>query len=110
MRKKLILNSLIIFSFCALSFAFFLLFVFGALVSVYHVGIEEGIFSESLLCELGISNNAQDTEQLLKSLQNTPISCKEVTFTILGLSLATFNAVLSIVISCILFKLIFKNE
>ena len=155
MRKKLILNSLIILSFCALSFAFFvefilghepcnlckieripyigalilvslvmfikkwekkilffvfLLFVFGALVSLYHVGIEEGIFSESLLCELGIGNNAQDTEQLLKSLQNTPISCKEVTFTILGLSLATFNAVLSIVISYILFKLIFKNE
>ena len=91
-------------------FFVFLLFVFGALVSVYHVGIEEGIFSESLLCQLGIGNNAQDTEQLLKSLQNTPISCKEVTFTILGLSLATFNAVLSIVISYILFKLIFKNE
>ncbi len=155
MKKKLVLNLLIIFSFFALSFAYFvefilghepcnlckieripyigalilvslvmfvkkwekkilfivfLLFVFGAVISAYHVGIEQGIFSESLICELGKGNNAQNTEQLLKSLQNTPISCKDVTFTILGFSLASFNAVLSVAISYILFKLIFKNE
>ena len=87
----------------------FLLFTFGAIVSVYHVGIEQGIFSESLLCELGINNKVQNTEELLKTLENTPISCKEVTFTIFGLSLATFNAVLSILISYILLKLVLKK-
>ena len=90
-------------------FIIFILFVFGTVVSVYHVGIEQGIFSESLLCELGGSNKVQNTDELLKTLENTPISCKEVTFTIFGLSLATFNAVLSILISYILLKLVLKK-
>ena len=86
-----------------------LLFVFGGIVSIYHVGIEQGIFSESLLCELGLNENVQNTQELLKTLEKTPISCKEVTFKILGLSLATFNAVLSFAISYILSKIIFKK-
>ena len=155
MNKKIILNSLIFFSFTALSFAYFvefildhepcnlckieripyigsiiiisfliftnrwekillsvtlLLFIFGAVTSIYHVGIEQGIFSESLLCELGLNTNIQNPDDLLKSLEKTPISCKDVTFKIFGLSLATFNAFLSIVISYILVKLIIKNE
>ncbi len=155
MNKKIILNSLIFFSFISLSFAYFvefvlghepcnlckieripyigsiiiisfliftnrwekillfitlLLFIFGAVTSVYHVGIEQGVFSESLLCELGLNTNIQNPDDLLKSLEKTPISCKDVTFKIFGLSLATFNAFLSIVISCILIRLIKKNE
>ena len=86
-----------------------LLFVFGSVISFYHIGIEQGIFSESFLCELGINNNIQNPNELLKTLEKTPISCKDVTFKIFGLSLATFNAVLSIVISYILFKLILKK-
>ena len=87
-----------------------LLFIFGSVTSVYHVGIEQGVFSESLLCELGLNTNIQNPDDLLKSLEKTPISCKDVTFRIFGLSLATFNAFLSIVISYILVKLIIKNE
>ena len=86
-----------------------LLFIFGAVTSVYHVGIEQGIFSESLLCELGLNTNIQNPEDLLKSLEKAPISCKDVTFKIFGLSLATFNAFLSIVISYILIRLITKK-
>ena len=154
MNKKNILNSLLILSFIALSFAYFiqyilghepcnlciieripyigsiilisfflivkkwekiiisivlLFFIFGAVTSIYHVGIEQGVFSESLLCKLGISENIQDTDELLKNLKKTPISCRDVTFRIFGLSLATFNAFLSIVISYILLKLIIKK-
>ena len=87
-----------------------LLFIFGAVTSVYHVGIEQGVFSESLLCELGLNTNFQNPEDLLKSLEKAPISCKDVTFKIFGLSLATFNAFLSIVISYILVRLLIKNE
>ena len=87
-----------------------LLFVFGSVISLYHIGIEQSIFSESFLCELGINNNIQNPNELLKTLEKTPISCKDVTFKIFGLSLATFNAVLSIVISYILSKIILKNE
>ena len=45
----------------------------------------------------------------LKTLKKTPISCKDVTFSVFGLSLATFNAFLSIVISCILLKLVINK-
>ena len=86
-----------------------LLFIFGAVTSVYHVGIEQGFFSESLLCELGLNTNIQNPDDLLKSLEKTPISCKDVTFKIFGLSLATFNAFLSIVISYILYQQL-KND
>ena len=86
-----------------------LLFIFGSVTSIYHVGIEQGIISESLLCELGLNTNIQNSDDLLKSLKKTPISCKDVTFRIFGLSLATFNAFLSIVISYILLKLVIKQ-
>ena len=87
-----------------------LLFIFGSVTSIYHLGIEQGIISESLLCELGLNTNIQNSDDLLKNLEKTPISCKDVTFRIFGLSLATFNAFLSIVISYILIRLITKNE
>ena len=86
-----------------------LLFIFGSVTSIYHLGIEQGIISESLLCELGLNTNIQKANDLLKSLEKTPISCKDVTFRIFGLSLATFNAFLSIVISYILLKLVIKK-
>ena len=87
-----------------------LLFIFGTLTSIYHVGIEHGFFEESLLCDLGTNNEIQNTEELLKTLENTTVSCKEVTFRILGLSLATFNAVLSFFISVIILVILRKNE
>ncbi|MDC3152517.1 disulfide bond formation protein B [Pelagibacteraceae bacterium] len=86
-----------------------LLFVFGSIISIYHVGIENGILSETFLCDLGINNNILNPDELLKTLEKAPISCKDVTFKIFGLSLATFNTVLSIVISYILLKLILKK-
>ena len=84
-----------------------LLFVFGAVISFYHVGIEQGFFDESLVCDLGRSNENLSKEDLLKQLEiNTVVSCKEVTFRFLGLSLATINTVISILISGIMFKVI----
>ena len=86
-----------------------LFFVFGSVVSFYHVGIEQGLFSESLVCDLGSSSGNMSKEDLLKQLQNkTPISCKDVTFRFFGLSLATINTVISILLSGIMIKVI-KN-
>ena len=83
-------------------------FIFGAIISFYHVGIEQGFFSESLVCNLGNSGADLSKEQLLKQLENAPISCKEVTFRFLGLSLATINTIISIILSGIMLKVI-KN-
>ena len=82
-------------------------FIFGALISFYHVGIEQGLIDESLLC-IDNSNESLSKEQLLEQLKNTPVSCKDVTFRFLGLSLATINAIISLILSGIMVKVL-KN-
>ena len=83
-------------------------FIFGAVVSFYHFGIEQGFFSESLVCDLG-SSQPLNKEDLLNQLKKTEIvSCKDVTFRFLGLSLATINTVISLILSGIIIKVI-KN-
>ena len=83
-------------------------FIFGALVSFYHFGIEQGFFSESLICELS-NNNPLNKEELLDQLKKAEIvSCKNVTFRFFGLSLATINTIISIILSGIMIKII-KN-
>ena len=83
-------------------------FIFGAVVSFYHFGIEQGFFSESLVCDLGNSRSL-NKEELLNQLKKTEIvSCKDVTFRFLGLSLATINTVISLILSGIIIKVI-KN-
>ena len=86
----------------------FLFFIFGAIISFYHVGIEQGFFSESFVCNLSSSQDNLTAKQLLKQLESTPVSCKEVTFRLLGLSLATINTIISIILSGIMIKVI-KN-
>jgi disulfide bond formation protein DsbB len=83
-------------------------FIFGFLVSFYHFGIEQGFFSESLICELN-NDNSLNKEELLNQLKKAEIvSCKDVTFRFLGLSLATINTVISLFLSGIMMKII-KN-
>ena len=83
-------------------------FVFGAVVSFYHFGIEQGFFSESLICEL-TNNNPLNKEELLNQLKKAEIvSCKDVAFKFLGLSLATINTIISLALSGIMF-IVIKN-
>jgi disulfide bond formation protein DsbB len=85
-----------------------LFFLFGAVVSFYHFGIEQGFFSESLVCNLGETGNLSKKD-LLKQLENSSIvSCKDVTFSFLGISLATINTIISLILSGIIIKII-KN-
>jgi disulfide bond formation protein DsbB len=87
-----------------------LFFIFGAVVSFYHFGIEQGFFSESLVCDLGNNNKATSAQDLLKQLEKKTVSCKDVTFKILGLSLATFNTIISIIISAIMLKIVINYD
>ena len=88
-----------------------LLFIFGAVVSFYHVGIEQGFFSESLVCDLGASSEDLSSAELLKQLEsNTAVSCKDVTFRFFGLSLATINTFASTTFTAISFKVFLKYE
>jgi disulfide bond formation protein DsbB len=81
-----------------------LTFFAAALLSFYHFGIEQGFIKESLVCDLNSSNNELSREALLNQLKEIPISCKDVTFKVFGLSLATFNILISLIIGVITIK------
>jgi disulfide bond formation protein DsbB len=87
-----------------------LFFVFGAVVSFYHFGIEQGFFNESLVCDLDGNKTAVSTKDLLKQLEKEIVSCKDVTFRVLGFSLATFNTIISIFISVIMLKIVINYD
>ena len=83
-------------------------FIFGAVVSFYHFGIEQGFYSESLICQL-TNSEALNKEELLNQLKKAEVvSCKDVTFRFFGLSLATINTIISIILSGIIIRII-KN-
>ena len=91
-----------------ISIILLLFFIFASAISFYHFGIEQGFFNESLVCDLGNNVNLSK-EQLLNQLEkNSIVSCKDVTFRVLGLSLATINTIISIILSVIMLKVI-KN-
>ena len=87
-----------------------LIFFLAALVSFYHFGIEQGFINESLVCDLDARNDALTKEELLKQLKQITISCKNVTFEILGFSLATINIFISLILSIITLKLFLNYE
>ena len=82
-----------------------LIFIFSFLISVYHFGIEQGIFEESSICSLKNTTNTVSKEELLKILNERTISCKDVTFKIFGLSLTSVNILISLILTIILIKI-----
>ena len=74
-----------------------LMFV-NIVLSIYHVGVEQQIISEPMLCRS--NSNIQNVDQLLENLKNnTFISCKDVNFTFLGFSLASINVLISSILA-----------
>ena len=86
----------------------FLVFISSSLLAFYHFGIEQGFFNESFVCSVENQSKILSKGQLLKELNQNVVSCKDVTFRILGLSLAAINTILSIVLSIIFLKLFFN--
>ena len=87
-----------------------LIFLFLTIISFYHFGIEQGFIKESLVCDLNSKTDSLNAEEILKELKNKTISCAEVTFKILGFSLATINTLISLIISIILIKTFLNHE
>jgi disulfide bond formation protein DsbB len=85
-----------------------LVFSFSLIISLYHFGIEQGIFEESTVCGLKDASSIVSKEELLKQLQVKNVSCKDVTFRIFGFSLTSFNIIISLILVIFLSK-IFKN-
>ena len=89
----------------------FICFMSSVLISSYHFGVEQGFFDESLVCQINAFALDASTSDLLQQLENNKSkSCKIVELKIFGLSLATINLFISLVLSIITFKYILKNE
>ena len=76
-----------------------IVFLTATILSVYHFGIEQGFIEESLVCDLKNGSGVTSKEEILKQLREQKVSCKDVTFKIFGLSLTTYNIVISILIT-----------
>ena len=96
-EKKFILSLILIFS-------------FATILSFYHFGIEQGFFKESFVCDLNVKNTNLTPEGILKELKDANISCQNTTFKFLGISLATINTIISLIISTILIKILLDYE
>ena len=82
-----------------------LVFIFSAALAFYHFGIEQGFFNESFVCKTQNPSETLSKGQLLEQLKQNNISCKDVSFKILGLSLAAINTILSLILSFIFIRL-----
>ena len=154
-NKSLLLNLILLFSFVALTSAFFIEYVLGhqpcnlcileripyvvaiviillnykfsqfeklflvlliivfltaTILSVYHFAIEQGFIEESLVCDLKKGSDLISKEDILKQLQEKNISCKDVTFKIMGLSLTSYNVLISLLISISAAKIYINYE
>ena len=76
-----------------------LIFLAATILSLYHLGIEQGFIEESLVCDLKNGSDLLSKEDILKQLQEKNVNCKDVTFKILGLSLTSYNILISLLIT-----------
>ena len=87
-----------------------LIFFTASILAFYHYGIEQGFVKESLVCNLNNLSNELTKEALLNQLKEIPVSCKDVTFKIFNLSLATFNIFISLILAVITAKIFLTYE
>ena len=87
-----------------------IIFLFGTVLSLYHLGIEQGLIQESLVCDLKSGSNLLSKEEILKQLQEKSVSCKDVTFKMFGLSLSSYNILISILITFSAGKIYFNYD
>tara|TARA_B100001063_G_scaffold203752_1_gene198043 strand:+ start:407 stop:895 length:489 start_codon:yes stop_codon:yes gene_type:complete len=87
-----------------------IIFIFSSIISFYHFGIEQDFFKESVVCKLQDISDIMSKDEILKSLNERTISCRDVTFRIFGLSLTSINIFVSLIITFILFKIYITHE
>ena len=88
----------------------YIIFLAGTILSLYHLGIEQGFIEESLVFDLKSGSNLLSKEEILKQLQEKSVSCKDVTFKMFGLSLTSYNILISILITFSAGKIYFNYD
>lgn len=75
------------------------LFLTGMGLSLYHVGVEQGIFALPAGCAAG--GAATTVEELRAQLAAAPPACDQVSVSFIGLSLSAWNGIASAVLAAI---------
>jgi len=78
-----------------------LTFMASALISGYHVSIEKGLIEPIFSCT-GNNINSLEKDEILKSLNDIQPDCKDIDFSLFGISLATLNFINSFVIIAVI--------
>ena len=86
-----------------------LIFSFSFIISLYHLGIELSLIDESSACGSNYTN-LTTKEEILNSLQEIRVSCKDVAFKIFGFSLTTYNMIISILMFSMSAKIYLINN
>lgn len=87
-----------------------LTFAISTVLAFYHFGIEQSFFSELSVCNANNISESLSKDELLDQLKQNNVSCKDVSFRIFGLSLASINTIFSFVLSVIFLKLYLNYE
>ena len=87
-----------------------IIFFAATILSLYHLGIEQSFIEESLVCDIKSGSNLPSKEEILKQLQEKSISCKDVTFKIFGLSLTSYNILISLLMTIGAGKIYFNYD
>ena len=78
-----------------------LVMALSIILASYHVGVEQGIFQGPQSCSSSNLSLVSDksAEALLQDILNTSVvRCNEVTWSLMGLSMATWNLILSTIL------------
>jgi disulfide bond formation protein DsbB len=87
-----------------LLFAGGLLMAYGLYLGVYHSGVEWGWWPGPTDCGMVVAPASGGSGGVLDNLDQIPPSCDKAALRILGLSLAGWNAIASLVLGAIAFK------
>jgi len=82
-----------------------LIFMGGMLLATYHVAIQQHWVSLPAFCASNNLNAFDSVDALREQLLKTPfVRCDQVTWSLFGLSLAAYNAILSLILSLFCWK------
>lgn len=76
-------------------------FIVGAAIAGYHVGVEQTWWVSAAPCGGGLDMSASSTDFLAALQQKAEKSCGDIDWTLFGISMATYNFVVSAVMAIV---------
>jgi disulfide bond formation protein DsbB len=81
----------------------------SGMIGVYHAGVEAGIFPGITSCSTTIVTGTNPTEVMDQIMRSPVVRCDEVQWRFLGVSMAGWNAILSILFAALILWLTFRR-